>query len=987
MAPKELSPAKAVLLAVQAATKADIATLRTLIATCPGTLNPIILRILLTFLPESIESSAYVQLLIDFVSGNIKKDDDSSIDESPLNGISEAEAAKKVRKLRLLPLRMQDACTDAPEDALTLFLLHRAYRVDEETGLITQLPNLIAPFLGGSEYLRGWMLGTLVPLLRLNYEYHPSTDGTQSLKWFEELDTANALRFLLSRTVSSEASDDWNKQSIVRDIKGLAGPWLYGNNHYKRRRVTSGRRASQTAAEILNQRSTSESPYGDWDAMFSWISQQASVSSTAIAELVASWMNVHDVDLGGYGDPEALLTPDDSEALGGHYDHCALTSAYRIPESSLPTLTDAHRILSVISRRLNDEPIPTLQAAAAMLLPVQEFADESKSVKEQIRDLIIKLRNEDNTYSAPPNPELLNFFQALLTSTYLLLRSATEPPSIEETAHLLLKPDSRRQHDLLDDYLTNTAIAAAGDDKIWLRRRNEILWLHDWGLPLVDEEGTYQTGRGPLGQIPRAFVHTAILQSLIANTRFALARQIYEEAEDRPLDKDVLSTTILKVAMDTFQKANNPNKTQGGIKQSLDILNAFPLTFAESVPGARLGHLAEAMHVMRSYRLILDNNEPWKPSVLLTHGDPLAIVEKVLAQNTRRYPKLDEFLYFGEQVVKAGLTVRDKKGAVTLDDDAQLQEQLDIAKWRITAMCIDAALSEDDFETAYSYVVNRLPSMAGEAYIRPSPAEERDQPPSQTPTPMSEHPQSPMFEVLPSGVMATPPPKTLDSWSWPAAFRTGKYQLNAYTLKPSHVGNSSANPQIRHLEQRMECLGQALLLAPPSALQEILNVFRRCEEEWDVRIREEAEQEEKWDERAEEVVLPGTWGEEQPISMAREGAATSQAKGRVGEGPMSLFDLTRASAERAQKSLKALNIGVPVGLGRGENASGRGSDARMSMDSQGSGHSGQGGVSGNTVRKRDQLRSAAVGTLAGGIGWLIGAPVPPQNRDQHSDER
>lgn len=51
----------------------------------------------------------------------------------------------------------------------------------------------------------------------------------------------------------------------------------------------------------------------------------------------------------------------------------------------------------------------------------------------------------------------------------------------------------------------------------------------------------------------------------------ALARQLYEEAEQPPLDKDILSTAVLKVAMDTFQKANNPNKTQGGIKQSLDM--------------------------------------------------------------------------------------------------------------------------------------------------------------------------------------------------------------------------------------------------------------------------------------------------------------------------------------------------------------------------------------------------------------------------------
>lgn len=395
---------------------------------------------------------------------------------------------------------------------------------------------------------------------------------------------------------------------------------------------------------------------------------------------------------------------------------------------------------------------------------------------------------------------------------------------------------------------------------------------------------------------------------------------------------------------------------------------------------------------MRSYRLIFDNNVAWSPSILLTHSDPISIVEKVLAQNTRRYPKVDEFMFFGEMVVKAGLTVRDKKASM-LDDANILKEQLSIANWRIMAMCIEAALSEDDFETAYSYVVNRLPQMAGDSFIRPSTTETslNQDAHSNTPTPISEHPTSPMFEVLPSGVMAQPvvPGKALDTYSWQSAFKTGKYQLNAYTLKPSHVGNSSANPQIRHLEQRMECLGTALRLAPPSALQEIINVFRRCEEELDAKIREEAETEERWDEVADEhVALPGTWGKDAPLSMAREGAATSQAKGRVGEGPMSLFDLTRASAERAQKSLAALNIApLAAGLGRGDRASAS-RESRQSMDSQDSSSAAAGGVSGSTVRKRDQLRSAAVGTLAGGIGWLIGAPVPNQQQHhQGGDER
>ena len=366
----------------------------------------------------------------------------------------------------------------------------------------------------------------------------------------------------------------------------------------------------------------------------------------------------------------------------------------------------------------------------------------------------------------------------------------------------------------------------------------------------------------------------------------------------------------------------------------------------------------------------------------MSHLDPLAIVQSVLAQNTRTYHKIDQFLYFGEQVVRGGLTVRDKHGKIQLQDGEKTQEQLEIAKWRITAMCIDAALAEDDFETAYSMVTTRLPEYGGDALTEVDNFEPSKK--SVPSTPMHELGPA-VFGALKSGSVARPPMKAKDNWSWRAAFQAGKYRLNEYTIKPTHVGNSSANPAIRHLEQRMECLGQALRIAPPAALQEILNVFRRCEEELDTKIREEAEQEAKWDEKADKQAIPGGFMEHRDMGLAREKAETGTAKARMGEGaPMSLFDLTRASAAQAQKSLAALTASTGVLPKRSMEGS------RESRNSMAGSEVSQGsGVNQSTVRKRDQLRSAAVGTLAGGIGWLIGAPAPQPHPDDEyrSEER
>lgn len=374
-------------------------------------------------------------------------------------------------------------------------------------------------------------------------------------------------------------------------------------------------------------------------------------------------------------------------------------------------------------------------------------------------------------------------------------------------------------------------------------------------------------------------------------------------------------------------------------------MNAFPDTFRDSLSRERIIHLSDAANYFANYRLVLNSGEPYKPSVIHTHGDPIALVEKVLAQNSRTYTDIDNFLSFGEKIVLAGLTVRDLEGRSTMGPD-QIEQEMAVTRWRITSMCIDTALSENDFETAYSYVVNRLPFIGGDADTE--------------------------SEKMVLGTTA--PVKVQDNWSWKAAFQTGKYRLNQYTMKPSHVGNSSGNPEIRHLEQRMECLSQALLIAPPPALQEILNVFRRCEEELDAKVRQEAEQEDAWDNQGDDTSMPGRFGIDPPVTLSRASAPMSSAKSSTGaEAPMSLLDLTRASAAQAQRSIAALTVnkGVAGGAKANPSAAADGQDIHE-------------GVKQSTVRKRDQLRSAAMSTMIGGIGWVIGAqPTERPGDDEH----
>jgi hypothetical protein len=140
----------------------------------------------------------------------------------------------------------------------------------------------------------------------------------------------------------------------------------------------------------------------------------------------------------------------------------------------------------------------------------------------------------------------------------------------------------------------------------------------------------------------------------------------------------------------------------------------------------------------------------------------------------------------------------------------------------------------------------------------------------------------------------------------------------------------------------------------------------------DMKIAEESDQEEKWDEQGDQTVMPGGFGAETAKKPSRAMAAPRTGE----EAPMSIFDLTRASAAQAQRSFSS--IAALGARGRGAGSAGAGVGAKgsnaMTQAHDDTVHIQEGE---DRVRKRDQLRNAAVGTLASGIGWMIGAQPPP----------
>ncbi|KAM0210200.1 hypothetical protein ACHAPA_006877 [Fusarium lateritium] len=894
--PVSLGPAKLVLLAVHFATIADIDSLTYIISHHASILRPeLALRILLTYLPETLGPSVYVPLVQAIVTAEapLQTGSDLQIDSSPVDSFSDEQASRKVKKLHLLSLKTTDGHFTHDADPLTSFLLLRAYRMDEEAGMLPQVPELLSPFLQLSPELHTWMVSTVIPLIRRNYEYYPQRPVRFSLLEFQNLPDRIAIDYLLAETGVVEEELDL----AGRDLGGLVGPWLHDESRWKR--------------EVFNEDISSDSGASElscpgWEQALEWLVSKASTSWRVALKAVESWDGPSDIDLGI--DSGSWLQETQQQYLDRSYARAVLASAYLIPEADVDALEGAFRICNKIRSLLDEDSDTTLQSAVQNLAPVTPFDMDSFGGAKAATHLRNDLLKGSNPFTTPKE-ESLDLLPALIQSAYILTNSGV-PCSVRRAGDLALIRDQQEQKSQLGRLIRNLRTRASDDNDFWIRARKEILWLYSWGNE-TSSTGD-ETFQGIFGNVPLEFIEKELLKALLSRSRYTLARTLYDqEGPDAPLYASALINTIQNSALGAFDNASNPNRTRGGLKKCDEI--------------QRIEALLRATHALSDYRLVLKQGEPFSPVVLRVHSDPVSIIEKVLEQNPKAYTRLQEFAELGSNMVNANLPTCGRLGKQSPTSDDQGAAQSMVEK-RIVSMCVEAALREDDFETAYSYVVSRLG------------VDER------------------LREIQSS--------RNYDEWSWTAALDAGKYVRTERSQKPTHLGTASGNLEIRHLEQRIECLATSLRIAPPSQLQEVLKTFRRCEEQLDAAIKEEAAREAAWDAAGDGSRVPGSFDSPDPDKAYPPRNITASATARQAEeAPMSLFDLSRATARVASKNLTVLSNlpGSLQGSFTADKTNPESEPSESELQEQ------------NRTRKRDQLREAATGTLVSGVGWLLGA--------------
>jgi protein transport protein SEC39 len=958
---RDLSADQCILLAKHYISESNIHALRIIVSARHEAFTPeLILQLLLTQLPESADPSIYSTFIQD-VANDVHSEyaDGETVDTAPVQELSESKARAYVKHLHLLPLT--GASCPPSEDALTRFLVYRAHRMDD-AGLLFLVPHLLDSFADRSEFLRTWFISNVLPLLRLGYEYYPGSQEAFTLEGSEVAGGEKGVSIWLSKTLestpdskqntSTRGEADESRHPLARDMKGLVGPWMYGYNQRKRRRLDSKPRraslATQAAQDFgrLGFEGYEEMEANhDWEHAFTWLARTASERFPVVAEAIEEWNGPADVDLGGFDD-RPYLDAKFQRTLQLRYVQTVFSTIYAASTDTSETVSSAHSVLVRIAQLMDYEPPPDL-ATSIDLLP---RIDAKKSVIEDLPTSMLDpevLLRPGHPLTTPKRETFL-LLQMFVYSAYMFAELGHRM-SVIKAAKIRFQLDAEEQSNILHKILHSVSTGPRKDEQQWVGVRSRMLWLWGWGLQ-AQEYGCH--GYGIFGKVERSVLEKDFLKVLLSAACYPLIIGTYIKSSDTGLSSKEVEEVVISSTLKHYDNASNGNRTRGEMKKASEMISTLKQYFPKAVSFQQTEALLAATHSLSFYSLTLQHGVPFLPVNIRVSSDPITLIEKVLAQNPRSYTHLDDLISIGKNLVAAAPLEHSNDGSHL--SSAHLPKLLESAKRkaerRVIGMAIEAALNEDDFETAYSYVVNRLDtSSAANGNSVSQPADQ-------------------------------------DDISWRAALAAGRHKSSTSSSSFSASTSLSTPPTLRRLEQRMELLSQALLLAPSTALPEVLNVWRKCEEEMTSLLARETEEDEAFNDRADRQ-LPGAFvNATVQIQPRRE-----VGRGANEEAPMGLFDVARGAAAAFSRSAFPLrqepsmsSTQAPsMGGGRVSLETPRSPSSQASFDMTSSGELERSG-SGGRVRKRDMIAGAAsgaiasgTGALASGLGWMLGEYTGP----------
>jgi hypothetical protein len=529
---QDLSPDQCVLLAVHYASSADIPALHSFTPSRPDALSSeLVLRILLTYLPESLDPTAY-RSYVSEVGSRLYLDvdrQDVAIDTSLVSDIDAATARKRVKKLHLAEIRPMSFPPHAPKDLLTNFLCSRSQKIDEATGMLNLVASLVEPFLENNDYLRVWFVSAVLPLLRLNFEFYPQDPVSESIQEFGEKEGKEGMELLLERTLKKRANADSESSNAARDMKSLVGPWMYGHTDRKRRKLDSEKQHQQEAGaedndvvegvrKIALDGITEEDKTGhDWEHAYTWMVNHAQHSFPHITQLIEEWDGPSDVDFGGYekGELRPYLDDDVQRKLELQYAQAAFASCYAAQSSNKETIQGAHGILARLAELLDFLPPPDLATSVDSLPRVEKHAlalEESHTLQDLLPERLLAPEHPLTT----PRMETYMLLQMHVYTAYQL-DGLGYTASLVDVAKLQFYGDAESQLAVLQKMLRSLTASGKSGEIDWTACRAKLVWLWNWGID--PDNMAADNGAGVLGKIKKADFEAEMLKVFTETSR------------------------------------------------------------------------------------------------------------------------------------------------------------------------------------------------------------------------------------------------------------------------------------------------------------------------------------------------------------------------------------------------------------------------------------------------------------------------------------
>lgn len=888
-----LDETQALLLATSLATRSDLNHLQLLVSERKDEFSSTFLyALLLTYLPAEAENIAALTTFLAHLQDGFQNVSalDASIEESQIQEYCSQNDKKSLHELRFDKLGYSEN-VDTYDDELGAFVTRWLQKVEMISGMPSFATQLLTPFTASRPKLLLWQDSYLIPLIKLQNDFYPGRAEYLSTKALEDLQGPVGVKLLLQF-----AEHDKDGANVGRDLREVVAPWVYGSSRSKRRRLDSHNKPISDAS---------------WNDVNSWIYTTSHTNLNLAAKSFLDWNGPSDKSMRSQD-----VNPSDKGKLTVPYAQTGL--ALIVTSSDLGR--DANNLLNQILDRAASLSLPALTDSAI---------SSKRTLSEASRaDLLESSLLQYHNPLTHPSEDLFEFLQHCLSAQSLLenLKLVLPVSTILEAA--LFDSEEKQKHELQRilqqiPRLTNTEVD-------WPLLRQQLHALRTGAITVNLPEPKRQTYHF-LGRVPIDYLESEFLNTLLTASQYSIITDIYLDSTNTPLSKETVQEHILSAIYESYDNASNGNRTRGGIKRAAEMMKAFKPRFPSEPGFDHIEYLIQATHSLSFYQLTLQHGVPFQPVNIRAHTDPISLLEKVVLQNTKAFTKLDDLIEIGRNLVRANLPNASDPAYST----KSMAERLFDVEHRVTYLAITAALSDNDFDTAYSYITTRLATSPSQALQLPF----------------------------------------TDDTSWRAAYAAGKYRPST---SPKNV-----HDRITALSKRMDLLSLALTLAPtPEPLSEILATWRRCEEELES-LKSQAIQEERDIEglTRNNGALPGGFVNDTELDAA-ETRRLMERRALGGSGPsyeedapMGLFDVARGAASAFKKSAFPLR-------GSGGQKTSRHDESRIENEMRDSLDEPRSSGEYQRVRKRDMVSNMVTGGLVSGMSWVLGAPPPTQ-----TDER